>query len=221
MVQQELEGLFVDLEGALWPSSYFDWPGLWFDQWPPLDQLNIRIVSCDPSLGSDARKAKENHPGDFQAIIKYGRDGHGTEYVQADMGRRPLQATRTPDGTPIGEGMVETLCAAAKDFQAHGLVVEINQFQLLLVKPILAELARIGCATPIFEIINTDPKQLRILRLTNPLSERRARFFADASTRMVIAEAQTFPVGEWDDGLDSLEQARRLGIKLWNDRAGA
>jgi phage terminase large subunit-like protein len=220
LVQQELDGLFVDLQGALWPSSYFDWPGLWFDEWPPLDQLPLRIVACDPSLGTDARRPRDGHPGDWQAIVKYGRTKLGLEYVEADLSRRPVQAPRAADGTPLGEGMVETLVATARDFQAHGVGLEINQFQLLLSRMLLAEMQRQNCTTPLFELLNTDPKILRVLRLTNPLSEKRMRFKANSlGTRMLVDQARVFPVGDHDDGIDALEQARRVAVKLHNEVA--
>lgn len=198
--------------GTEWPVSYFDGPGFWFEDWPPLEKLPLRILSLDPSKGTDAKT------GDYQALVKYARDANGVEYVEADMGRRPMTAATSADGKRITEGMIENLVDEVVKFQPHGLALEVNQFQVLLVIPLLAELKRRGVEVPIFEINNMDFKVMRIRRLGPPLSQRKMRFKAKSpGTKILVEQMKQFPVGTFDDGPDSLEQARRLGIKLHNE----
>ncbi len=210
LAMQELEGAFVNLEGAEWPPQYFDGPGFWFDDWPPEKELTVRVVSLDPSKGTDAKT------GDFQALIRYARDRNGVEYVECDMGRRPMVAPRSADGNLLGEGMVETFVDAIQQFKPHRAALETNQFQVLLKIPIDQELRRRNLEQVIMEVNNRDPKTTRIRRLGYPLSKRQIRFRNTRGTRLLVEQLKQFPLGEHDDGPDSLEQARRVGIELHN-----
>jgi hypothetical protein len=210
LAMQELEGAFVNLEGAEWPPQYFDGPGFWFDDWPPEKELTVRVVSLDPSKGTDAKT------GDFQALIRYARDRNGVEYVECDMGRRPMVAPRSADGNLLGEGMVETFVDAIQQFKPHRAALETNQFQVLLKIPIDQELRRRNLEQVIMEVNNRDPKTTRIRRLGYPLSKRQIRFRNTRGTRLLVEQLKQFPLGEHDDGPDSLEQARRVGIELYN-----
>ncbi len=208
---QELEGQFVNLEGAEWPPQYFDGPGFWFDDWPPLAELMIRVVSLDPSKGTDAKT------GDYQALVKYGRDKNGVEYVEADLAHRPMTAPRGPDGAPQGEGMIEQAVEWIIQFDAHGFALETNQMQILLKIPLMSELGRRHAEVTIAEMNNHEPKPMRIRRLGPPLSQRHIRFKARSpGTRRLVDQLRQFPVGEHDDGPDALEMVRRLAINLYN-----
>lgn len=209
---QEYEARFVAVEGAEWPPEYLDWPGLWFTDWPDLGQLTIRVMALDPSKGADAGKS------DWQALILHGRDRHGVEWVEADLDRRPIVAPRAPDGTPTGEGMVEAVVERAQWFRPHSLGFEANQFQLLLRLPLLEEMRRRRVSdVPLHLIDNRDPKILRIRRLGAPLGERRLRIRDTRGGRLLCQQLRDFPAGEFDDGPDALEQARRLSIHMFNE----
>lgn len=200
-------------EGAMeWPESHFDWDGFWFTEWPPLENLDLRLVGLDPSKGSDAKAS------DYQAIVKYGRDRQGVEYVEGDLSRRSIQASRGANGKPMGDGMVEALVETAINFKAHAIIVETNQFQMLLKVPVMDELNRRLSTIPVYGIDNSDPKPLRIRRLGNPLAQKRMRFKADSrGTELLVGQMKLFPTAEFDDGPDALETVRRSAIKMANE----
>ena len=195
-----------------WPDTYFDGPGFWFEDWPANNELELRVVTLDPSKGADAKSA------DFQALIKYGRDKNGVEYVECDMGKRPMVAPRTADGQQLGEGMVETAVDWINHFKPHGFGLETNQFQVLLKIPLLAELDRRRVEVQIFELNNVDSKPLRIRRLSAPLSRRKIRFRKTRGTRLLVEQLKLFPTADHDDGPDALEMARRVAVTLFNER---
>jgi hypothetical protein len=198
-----------------WPPSYFEGPGFWFEpeDWPPLGELAVRTVALDPSKGADAKL------GDYQALVWYGRDRHGTEYVEADLAKRPMTAALAPNGMQLSEGMVEAAVDRVAQFQPHGFGVETNQFQILLRIPFLAEAKRRGMELPLYGINNTDHKLLRIRRLGPPLSQRRLRFANTPGTRLLVHQMRSFPDPDYnDDGPDALEMARRLAVELSNER---
>ncbi len=198
-----------------WPESYFDWPGFWFDYWPVDIATEIKVMALDPSKG------KESKTGDYQAVIKYARDKDGCEYVEADMGKRPVTAMQAPDGTELSEGMCETLIDNAREFKPEGIGIEGNQFQELLVIPLKDVAKRRGYDREFrpYLINNQVNKLVRIRRLGMPLSERRMRFKRNSpGTRLLVEQLKQFPTADHDDGPDALEMARRLAIELVNGR---
>jgi hypothetical protein len=56
----EKQGDPVNPEQCEWDSSYFDYPGFWFEQWP--GRLEIRTVGLDPSKGKDAKTGDLDFP---------------------------------------------------------------------------------------------------------------------------------------------------------------
>ena len=96
--------------------------------------------------GPGPQQGKESKTGDYQAVIKYARDKDGYEYVEADMGKRPVTAMQAPDGTELSEGMCETLIDNAREFKPEGIGIEGNQFQELLVIP-LKDVAKTAAMT--------------------------------------------------------------------------
>ncbi len=195
-----------------WPDSYFNWPGFWFDEWPPLDLLTLRVMALDPSKGRESKSA------DYQALILHGRDKYGGEWVEADMGKRPMTASRAPDGSELSEGMVERCIERAAWFRPEGLALEVNQFQELLLVPLRDVLQRRKQALPIYPVENSVNKNVRIRRLGDPLGRRVVRFRNTPGTRILVEQLKQFPNAAHDDGPDGLEMARRLSIELHNER---
>jgi predicted phage terminase large subunit-like protein len=198
----EKQGDPVNPEQCEWDASYFDYPGFWFEKWP--EQLQIKTLSVDPSKGKDARS------GDYSAFVRLGRDGNGYLYCEAELLHRP-----TPQ--IVADGVEH-----ARAFQPEGFAVEINQFQELLA----AEFQRVGqqehVHLPIYGINNTTNKQVRIRRLGPYLAQRKLRFKSRSpGTALLIQQMKDFPVGDHDGGLDALEMALRLMIKLWNGRSSS
>lgn len=193
-----------------WPDEHFGWPGFWFDDWPA--NLNLKVMSLDPSKGIGSKA------GDYQALILWGRTPDGTEWIEADMGKRPMVAARSPDGIALTEGMVENAVERYQGFAPEGLAVETNTFQQLLVLPIRAEARRRNIEVRIYEVDNTVNKNVRIRRLGEPLSQRRMRFRRTPGTRILVEQLKQFPAADHDDGPDGLEMVRRTAVSLWNGR---
>ena len=133
--------------------------------------------------------------------MRVGRDASGILYVEAELQRR--------DASQIVADGVEHV----RQFRSDGFVLEINQFQELF----RAEFRRVGqqqhVDLPLGGINNS------IRRLGPYLSQRRLRFKARSpGTLLLVQQLRDFPVGDHDDGPDSLEMALRLMTDLWNGR---
>lgn len=189
----------IDPAACEFDPSCFDWPGLWFDSWK-LNELIIKVISLDPSKG------RVDKIGDYSAIVLYGRDKTGLEYVEADLARRPV------------ERICHDLAAWAKWFNPDAVAVETNQFQELLLSPLQEAAKAAGIVTlPTYRIDNMVPKQVRIRRLSAPLSQKRLRFKSRSpGTQLMVQQLRDWPQGDYDDGADALEMARRLAIELLN-----
>lgn len=188
--EAEKQGNPINPEACEWPSEYFDYPGFWFDDWP--NNLDIKGLGLDPSKGKDAKL------GDYSAYVRVGLSPDMILYVEADLKRRP---------TPV---IVEDGVEHVRIFQPDVFMIETNQFQELLV----AEFARCAAANkmhlPIMPIENTMKKEVRIRRLGTYLAQHRFRFKARSpGTLLLVQQAKDFPVGDHDDGIDSLEMAIR------------
>lgn len=190
----------IDPSTCEWPPEYLDFPGMWFDTWP--ESLEVKTIALDPSKGRDAKK------GDFSAIVMFGRDKRGIEYVEADLARRPTDV------------ICQDSARLVKRFGPDGFALETNAWQELLAAPLRAALALERAEVVITAFENTAPKPVRIRRLTEPLAQRRVRFKARSpGTALLVQQARDFPNGDHDDGPDGWEMARRLAIELWNGRA--
>ena len=196
---QEIDGEFVDQEGAEWPNSHFG-DHIWTDSFPDSDQITIRIIGIDPSKGKDARF------GDYSAIVKLARDKNGILYCEAYMER--IDAER----------MISRVIKENQEFCPDGVVVESNQFQHLLASQILEESKKTGNAVPILTLYNTVSKDVRIRRLGPYLANRLIRFKRNDATKILVSQLREFPRGKHDDGPDALEMALRSMISMWNGR---
>jgi hypothetical protein len=193
--EREKQGVPLNPERCEWPESYFD-EQIWFDDWPR--DVRVRTVALDPSKGRDSRR------NDYSAFVLLSVDSQGTLFVEADLARRP-----TPE-------MVQTGAEICRRFQPQAFGVETNQFQELLAGEFEAEFRRQGIVgVAPWGIDNHVSKPVRIRRLGPLLSTRRLRFKADSpSTWMLVEQLKEFPIGEHDDGPDSLEMAIRLAGEL-------
>lgn len=195
----------VSPDSCEWPEEYLNFPAMWFDEWPPLDQLAVRTLGVDPSKG------RRDRLGDYSAVTLFGRDRRGVELVEAFLMRRP----------------VEALCAEvvrlSEWFGPQGVALETNQFQELLLLPLREAARRAGLAEPLrtYHFDNfAESKESRIRTLTHPLAQRRFRFKARSpGTQLLVQQMRDWPGGDFDDGPDSLQMARQLAIELSNGRA--
>lgn len=195
---QELEGMFVSIEGAEWPPDYFDHAQFWFDEWPV--NLAVKTMALDPSKG------REDKAGDYSAYVLYGRDASGIEYVEADLRRR--------DAEQIVDDGVEHL----KRFGPDAFGVESNAFQHLFAPLFRAAVAKQRIPLPLVLLNNVVKKIVRIRRITEPLRMKKMRFRNTPGTRLLVQQLREFPLGEYDDGPDGLEMARRIAIELHNTK---
>lgn len=180
----------VDPASCFFPAEYFDHPNLFFTDWPT--DLVIRTVALDPSIGRDAKR------GDYSAIVRHGRDRFGVNYFEADVARRPVDV------------MCHDLARHCKEFNPHGVGVETNCWQELLVVPIQAAARALGVELPIFMQNHSTAKVVRIRQLGTPLAQKRVRFKARSpGTQLLIQQLRDAPTGH-DDAPDAAQAAWEL-----------
>ena len=192
---QELEGQFVDIEGAEFDASWFG-DSIWFDEWPADSDVRMRVAALDPSKGRDAKS------GDYAAFTVIQQTHDGTLWVEADLRRLTV---------PV---IAETALELNRLFKPDGFAIETNQFQELLATEIMRLGNERGVMPPIYSIDNRVNKEVRIRRLTPWLSRGLIRFRDTPGSRLLVDQLQAFPGGDHDDGPDSLEMALRLLIEL-------
>jgi len=198
--EREKQNTPIQPELCEWPESYFD-ESIWFEDWPT--GLAAKTLALDPSKGSDARRS------DYSAYVMLGVDRQGVLYVEADLARRSTSQ------------MIADGAALYRRFQPDAFGIEANQFQELLGAELEAEFGRQGIlgARP-WLVDNRVNKLVRIRRLGPYLASHRLRFKSDSpSTRLLVEQLRTFPVGDHDDGPDAAEMAIRLAAELLENRA--
>ncbi len=210
---QELGGMFTDIEGAEFPGEWFTHPSFWFSEWPEV--LPLKVMSLDPSKGADARK-----PGDYQALVMYGRTADGAEYVEADLSNtRPMCAVRDDLGRQLTAGMCEVAMENYRRFQPEALALESNTFQTLLKVPIGLAAKDAGVSPRVMEYNNSVNKLVRIRRLNVPLGRKRMRFRDTPGTRLLVEQLRAFPdPSAHQDGPDALELAYRCAVEIHNGK---
>jgi PBSX family phage terminase large subunit len=187
--EQELEGKFVDIEGAEWPAELFP-DSIWFDEWP--GQYRAKVSAVDPSKGVGAKY------GDDCAFVwlLYGMDGkfYVDAYLKNDL--------------HLGL-IVDTMIELQRRWQFAAFGIETDQFQELIQIDVMEKSKRIGVPFPAVAIptkgIN---KQVRIRQLTPLLSHGLLRFKAgSAGAERLVNQMRDFPLGDHDDGPDALHMA--------------
>jgi predicted phage terminase large subunit-like protein len=189
--EQELEGRYVDIEGAAWPAEFFP-PEIWFTEWPyePL----VKVAALDPSKGVGSKH------GDYSAFVMVALGQDGTFYIDADMAN-----DRHPSI------LVEMSIEIQRTFKPNYFGFEVNQFQQLLADNVQQAAAVAGVPVPICALDNRVNKELRILRLTPDLSQGLLRFRGGSpGAELLVNQMRDFPLGEHDDGPDALEMAMRI-----------
>jgi predicted phage terminase large subunit-like protein len=195
---QELDGEFCDMEGAEFPAAWFG-DHIWVQSFPT--DLALRVLYLDPSVGAHARK------GDYSAFVLMGRGHAGTLYVEADLQRRPMTQC-VADGIAI----------ARRFAPLDRFGVETNAFQLLMADEFARQSKAVGIMLPVWPVVNSTPKDVRIRRLTPYLSRSNVRFVDTPGTRLLVAQLREWPLGTHDDGPDAMEGALRCAIELYNGR---
>src|SRR5262245_33202576 len=206
LAQQELGGVFLEIEGAYWPASWF--PEVhWFDEWPAKEDIRFRAVAVDSSLGKGAR-AKD---GDYSAIVFFASDKNGVIWVEGDLIRRPITQVISDGIEDARRWQRET------DGVLDGFGVEADVFQSLVAAEFRRQTAHLGFMLPVYEIYTGGvPKDRRVVRLTPYLSSGNFRWRNTPGTQLLVRQLREFPVGEFDDGPDDLEMAIRMAAEIWS-----
>ncbi len=176
-------------EACEWPAEYFDGDELWFSEWP---DLVVKGMALDPSKGQDA------HAGDYSAYCWGGIGKDGVIYVDANLERRPITK------------IVEDGLALYQEFKPLAFLVEANQFQELLAYDFLRLSAPLGIVLPLFTILNTVNKDVRIRGLSPYFAQRKIRYRRSPGCRVLVDQLRDFPGGNHDDGPDALQDLVRV-----------
>jgi len=200
---QELDGEFVDLEGAEWPVSYFG-PQVWFDDWLPSSEYLHTVIGFDPNRGREAKA------GDYAALTVVRLDRHYQMWVDASL-------SNTGDiHQHVGRGV-----ALGREYPGSSMVVETNIGSELLIAEVERQQRKSNTLFPVMGYENRVPKLDRIRMKLGPyLARGRFRFRATKGGKMLVAQLQQFPNGEHDDGPDSLELAVRRLEEIVNGGTG-
>lgn len=208
--RQELEGQFVEMEGAEWPAEWFP-ESHWIDEadgkpfWPPPQDITLRVMGVDSSKGRDGKT------GDYSAIVSMVRSRQGLLYVEADLERRPM-TNIIADAISIGQRFQRETGGEPLD----GVAWEADSFQELLADECMKQTKAAGFQMPIFKVFTGSvAKDVRIRRLTPYLSGGNFRWRNTPGTQRAVQQMRQFPMAEHDDGPDALEMAVRMGVKLW------
>lgn len=195
---QELEGEFVDIEGAEWPAEFFG-SSIWFEDWPQ-SGWRCKVVALDPSKGKDAKF------GDYSAFVSLMVNQDGVLYVDADLAKRHIGI------------IVEQALEINGSFRPDAFGVEVNQFQEMLADAIAQTSQERGLMLPIVPIDNRVKKEVRIRRLTPYLSRGLIKFKGGShGAELLVQQLRDFPEGEHDDGPDALEMAIRIAGDLMQE----
>jgi predicted phage terminase large subunit-like protein len=195
---QELEGEFLDIEGAEWPGEFFG-DHIWLPDEHVPGGYRCKVVSLDPSKGKNSKH------GDYSSFIELGVCNDGTLEVDAHLQRITTNI------------IVEQAIDIQRRFQADAFGVETNQFQELLADEIANVSQARGIMLPIYGIDNRIKKEVRIRRLTPYLSRKLLRFKKSPGCELLVQQMRDFPLGEHDDGPDALEMAIRLATRVLNE----
>lgn len=174
-----------------WPSAYFG-RHIWTKRLPREEYVATACV-LDPALG---RRTKR---GDYNAAVWGGIHGN---HIVIDARLRRIPPARM---IPL---VIEQLYRP-RGTDVFG--VEANSFQELLAPEFEREAKKLNIGPiPLKLIHNKQNKELRIQRL-GPLLERKKLLFLDnPDCRLLVAQLEEFPLGQYDDGPDALEMMIRL-----------
>jgi hypothetical protein len=187
--ESEYQGVPGSLEGAEWPSEYFDRPDFWFNDWP--GDLVLKIQALDPSKGTSDK-------ADFQAHVLVALSRFGTLYVDAELRR---------DSNWVGRAL-----DLVQMWNSSELIAESNN-TMGLMKPtaeqMLKERAEAGRPVKLNynERVNTAPKAVRIRVLNDYLRRGQLKVRNTPGGRLLVEQLRDWPNGNHDDGPDALATA--------------
>lgn len=188
--RQELEGEFVQPEGAFFPADWLDWPGLYVDAFPDAG-VTRTLLYLDPSRGKDTKK------GDDQAFVLAGWwPGPRNE----NLFYLECVATKEDVVAMVSRGV--RLCRDRAVTHWH---YETNGTMGLLNAEVRRQLkeATMPHVRP-YGFDNTGNKQQRIRNAFEPyLKNRQLRIVDTAGGRLLAAQLSDCPFATHDDCSDA------------------
>lgn len=183
-----------------YPAEYFDWPGLWFEEWPRefghlRDGRPGKLIALDPSKGVIKAGKKA---GDYQARVHLALGRDGTLYFDADLRREPVT------------DMVTRAIDAAATWGAAELIAEVNNTMGLLSPEFERQFRERHEAgqhghglLQYAELTHTEPKLPRMRRVGGYLARKQIRVRNTPGGRLLVEQWRDMPNGEYDDGPDA------------------
>jgi predicted phage terminase large subunit-like protein len=93
----------------------------------------------------------------------------------------------------------------ASKYNPDGIVVETNNFQILVAKNIQRKLKALKVLTPIYRHVNTENKEVRLRMGLTPLFHNHKIKLKDIPhNKIAFQQIRDFPTSKYDDALDSL-----------------
>jgi hypothetical protein len=199
---QEYLAQFIETEGAEWPATYFP-ESLWFSDFPNPGDVVLSGLALDPSMGKGER-AK----GCYAAFVYGALDKRACLWVEAWL-------SQSWDANQLVDRMYDL----AGERNPTGASVETNGGQEFLGKLIIEAGKGKGRSLPLFGIRNMENKEARIRAGVGPrLARSEFRFRDTPGTRLLVNQLRDFPVGEFVDGPDALEQLCKLLLHIMHGR---
>jgi predicted phage terminase large subunit-like protein len=173
-----------------------DWIWTPAEHWPR--KFKVRVVCVDASKG------RSDNQGDYTAIVFMGLSVENLLYVDAIVGRIPL------------DQIVRKTIVFCDQYKPDYVGIEAEQFQELLVHEFHRQCHE-RPRWPIYEMMTGGvPKVARIRRLSQYVIHRELRFKADSpGCRLLVDQLMDSPLADHDDGPDALEMCVRLPLALY------
>jgi phage terminase large subunit-like protein len=200
---QELDGRFVNVEGAEWPAEYFP-DTIWTDWWPPPGERVMCVLALDPSQGKGekgkyAKTVATARVACYAVFILAAMDSRGHIYIDCQMS----QSWDAKTMVGVGLDIYHRHNPAAWLFETNGG----QEF----LAPIILEAARQrNMHVGLYGVTNTVEKEVRIRGVGPFLAQSKLRFRRSEGCKLLVNQLQEFPVAEFKDGPDALEMALRM-----------
>lgn len=195
-------------EGAEWPASWFQ--NLWVDNFPPANELQLKVLSLDPSKG------KTDKLGDYSAyvVLAYGKDQ--CIYIGADMDNRRSAERIVDDGLQL-----------VLKHKPDAFALETNASQDLFGVLFQKEAARQGihirfhkeqqCDGPIWcEYHHSRSKVGRIRewgQYINPVANKVRFVRSMPQSQLLMDQFMMFPTGKSDPGVDDGPDSAAMALE--------
>jgi len=194
---QEIGAQFTEIEGAIFPSVYFE-DHIWSQGWPL--RFEVSAIAVDPSMGA-------NEQSDLSAIVFIGLN-EGLLFVDSDIRRRPPMQ------------LVEDTASMYDRYLPQTVGIEAIAFQGVLA-PLLdlwcQQKQRLPLPVSLIKHAPKEKKEIRVLRLDPYFCNQQIRLKQSDSNNVLLEQLMMFPdSGYHDDGPDALEMALRLLIHVQN-----